>query len=106
MQCLSSQFFTVDHSPDLTARCAAHSTLGSHSPQTVPQEHTTHADSCLQTKKGLSGSRAPNSSRPLGRVDSASKLKGNICVDDHGTVCDVMLNLVDVSKNSDKYFIL
>lgn len=59
----------------------------------------------MQTKKGLSGTRAPDSSKPLGRVDPASSLTGNILVED-GCVYDVMLNLVDVSKNSDKYFIL
>jgi hypothetical protein len=60
---------------------------------------------CLQTKKGLSGHRAPDSSKPLGRVDPASKLKGKIMME-VDTVYDVMLNLVDIRKNSDKYFIL
>jgi hypothetical protein len=59
----------------------------------------------LQTKKGLAGQSAPDSSKPLGRLDPASQLKGKILIAD-GTVYDVMLNLVDVSKNSDKYFIL
>jgi uracil-DNA glycosylase len=39
-------------------------------------------------------------------VDPAANLKGRIFVDDDGTVHDAMLNLVDVSKNSDKYYIL
>lgn len=60
---------------------------------------------CLQIKKGLSGTKAPDSSKPLGRVDPASKLNGKIFIADD-TVYDVMLNLVDISKNSDKYFIL
>ena len=42
----------------------------------------------------------------MGRVDPASGLNGDIFVDDDGEVYDVMLNLVDVARNHDKYFIL
>ena len=48
----------------------------------------------------------PRTQQPLGRVDPASELDGNIFIDAEGEVYDVMLNLVDVSKNSDKYYIL
>lgn len=58
------------------------------------------------TKKGLAGKRAPATSQALGRVDPASKLDGEIYTDDDGVVFDVMLNLVDISKNSDKYYVL
>lgn len=57
-------------------------------------------------RRGLSGHVAPNSSKALGRIDPASGLKGTVHTDDDGEVYDVMLNLVDVSKNHDKYFLL
>jgi hypothetical protein len=57
-------------------------------------------------KHGLSGSAAPKSDKALGRVDPASALDGIIYTDAAGAVHDVMLNLVDVTKNSDKYYIL
>lgn len=57
-------------------------------------------------KKGLGGTTAPATTQALGRVDPASHLDGDIYTDDDGVVHDVMLNLVDISKNSDKYYIL
>lgn len=58
------------------------------------------------SRRGLSGQGAPRTDTALGRVDPASELAGQIYVDDRGEVFDVMLNLVDVEKNHDKYFIL
>lgn len=66
-------------------------------------------EASVQAKKGrrgLSGQNAPRTDAPLGRVDPASELVGQIYVDDDGEVFDVMLNLVDVATNHDKYFIL
>eukprot|EP00892_Ulva_mutabilis_P000375 jgi/Ulvmu1/10338/UM061_0021.1 len=59
-----------------------------------------------KSKRGLSGHVAPKTDQALGRVDPASGLTGGIHVDDAAEVYDVMLNLVDLAKNHDKYFIL
>mmetsp|Transcript_19383 Transcript_19383/g.41946 ORF Transcript_19383/g.41946 Transcript_19383/m.41946 type:complete len:849 (-) Transcript_19383:893-3439(-) len=56
-------------------------------------------------KRGLQGHAAPPST-PLGVVDSASGLKGAHILNRDGDVYDVMLSLVDISKNSDKYYLL
>jgi hypothetical protein len=57
-------------------------------------------------KHGLSGAAAPENGGALGRVDPASGLVGQIYSDAAGAVYDAMLNLVDITKNSDKYYIL
>jgi hypothetical protein len=57
-------------------------------------------------KYGLSGSAAPENGGALGRVDPASGLAGQIYTDATGAVYDAMLNLVDITNNSDKYYIL
>jgi hypothetical protein len=58
------------------------------------------------SERGLAGTCAPATTQPLGRVNPASKLDGNIYSDGDGAVCDVMLDLVDISKNSDEYYVL
>jgi hypothetical protein len=74
-----------------------------------PTKKQSKKSSPSSTKKGLRGQEAPDTAAPLGDVDPQSGFGQTAVIvqDDEGSEAyNVMLNLIDLSQNMDKYYIL